>query len=113
MERDLVHNKMQTRPVMVCRECGYRRGLQECHTESDLYRADVTEKQIAQEKAQAYQKIRRDRQPPQYTANRNYRPVAQPQGRAQQAKASPTGCFALAVIVIVIFAIIISFFSEL
>lgn len=58
--RDIVHNRVQNRAIVVCPECGFRRNLKECHSESDAIKQDLSIREIERQKKAAYQQIGRN-----------------------------------------------------
>ena len=109
-EHDIIHNQVGSRRVLVCRDCGFRRNLDECHSEGDLNRKDVTVQQLAQEKASAYQKIRQAQQAPRQPQRTFYQPAQQ---NGQRAKTNSAGCIVFIVVAIILLSIFLGVLSEL
>ena len=115
IEQDVIHNQMGSRRILVCRECGFRQNLDECHTEEDLNRKDVTPRQLAQKKAAAYRKIRQERQayPQPNPAQKGfYQPAPRQNGRKGTSK-NASGCIAFIVIAVVLLSVFLSVVSDL
>lgn len=106
MEQDMIHNRMGARRVLVCRECGFRRNLDECHSEASLNQKDVTARELAQEKAEAYQKIRQAWQQPRRPQKGFYHPPAYQTGQKAKGTSNANGCAVLFVIAVVVLIVL-------
>lgn len=115
IEQDVIHNQMGSRRVLVCRDCGFRYQLDQCHTEADLNRKDVTVRQLAQQKAAAYQKIQRERQTPpqpQPVQKGFYQPALRQNVKKANSK-NASGCIVFIVIAVVLLSIFLSVVADL
>ena len=57
--KDIVHNRTVNRQVVVCPECGFRRNLQECHSERDALKRDTSMQDIERRKEASYRRMER------------------------------------------------------